>query len=83
MGKDKHAVEAVEKGESVLKAAEVYNAPCSTLHDRVSGKTAQDARSGPQPYLTLEEEEELTSFLLQAAKIGYPHTSKLLPWCNR
>ena len=43
---------------------------------RVSGKTTQEARSEPQSYLTFEEEEELTSFLLQAAKIGYPHTRK-------
>ena len=72
----KYAVEAVEKGESVRKAAELYNVPRSTLHDRVSGKTAKDARYGPQLYLTLEEEEELTRVLLQAAKIGYPHTRK-------
>ena len=73
----KQAVEAVEKGTvSVRKAAELYNVPRSTLHDKASGKTAEDARSGPQPYLSPEEEEELTSFLLQAAKIGYPYTRK-------
>ena len=72
----KQAVEAVEKGVSVRKAAELYNVPRSTLHDKANGKTAEDARSGPQPYLSPEEEEELTSFLLQAAKIGYPYTRK-------
>ena len=60
----KQAVQAVEKGTvSVRKAAELYNVPRSTLHDKASGKTAEDARSGPQPYLSPEEEEELTSFL--------------------
>lgn len=78
----KQAVEAVEKGESVRKAAELYNVPRSTLHDRLSGKTAEDARSGLQPYLSPEEEEELTSFLLQASKIGYPYTRKQ-HWCSR
>ena len=67
--------QAVEKGVSVRKAAELYNVPCSTLHDKANGKTAEDAKSGTQPYL-LPEEEELTSFLLQAAKIGYPYTRK-------
>lgn len=72
----KQAVEAVEKGVTVRKAAELYSVPRSTLHDRLSGKTAEDSRSGPQPYLSWNEEEELTSFLLQAAKIGYPYTRK-------
>ena len=34
------------------------------------------ARSGPSSYLTPEEEEELTSFLIEMAKIGYGHTRK-------
>ena len=34
------------------------------------------ATPGPDPYLSLEEEEELASFLVQTAKIGYPHTKK-------
>jgi transposase len=82
----KQAVEAIEKREtSVRKAAELYGVPRSTLHDKVSGKTAEDARSGPQSYLSLEEEEELTSFLLQAANIGFTPIleSKFLHWCNR
>ena len=62
---------AVEK-ESVHKAAEPYNVPRSTLHDRVSGKTHQDARSGHQPYLTVEEEEELTSFPFKLPKLVMP-----------
>ena len=34
------------------------------------------AKPGPNPYLTYLEEEELASFLIQTAKIGYPHTKK-------
>ena len=40
----------------------------------MSGKIDFGARSGPSPYLTAEEEEELASFLIQSASIGYPHT---------
>ena len=42
----------------------------------MSGKVMHGARSGPQPYLSMEEEEELTNFLLETAKIGYAHTRK-------
>jgi len=50
----------------------LYNVPRSTLSDKVLGKVPLEARSGPPTYLTIEE--ELTSYLLQMAKIGYGHT---------
>ena len=71
-----NALKAVDKGEPVRRAAELYNVPRSTLFDRVTGKVVHGARSGPQPYLSIEEEEELTNFLLETAKIGYAHTRK-------
>ena len=67
---------AIEKGVSLRRAADMYRVPKSTLYDHVSGKVAFGARSGPDPYLTTEEEEELCSFLIQVATIGYPHTKK-------
>ena len=71
------AVAAVEKKEMTLrKASKVYDIPLSTLHDHISGKVRFGAKSGPTPYLTMPEEEELVSFLFLAAKIGYPHTKK-------
>ena len=69
-----NAMLAVDKGLSLRRAAEMYNIPRSTLHDHVSGKIALGAKSGPDPYLSFEE--ELASFLLQTAEIGYPHTRK-------
>ena len=69
-----NAVKEVEMGESIRRAAEMYGIPRSTLHNRVTGKTGFDAKPGPDPYLNLEEEKELASFLIQSAKIGYPHT---------
>ena len=69
-----NALKAVDKGESIRRAAELYNVPRSTLYDRVSIKVMHGARSGPQPYLSVEEEEEVTNFLLETAKIAYAHT---------
>ena len=70
-----NAMLAVDKGVSLRRAAEMYKIPRSTLHDHVSGKIALGARSGPDPYLSVEE-EELASFLVQTAEIGYPHTKR-------
>ena len=70
------AVRAVKQGTSVRRAAELYSVPKSTLSDKVLGKVPMRARSGPSSYLTIEEEEELTSFLLEMAKIGYALTRK-------
>ena len=68
------AIAAIDRGESIQRAAEMFGVPCSTLHDHISGKVEQYARQGPKPYLTLEEEDELANSLLRCARIGYPHT---------
>ena len=70
------ALAEIEKGLSIRKVAEMYCIPKSTLHDHLSGKVAYGAKCGPDPYLDLEEEEELASFLVRSAGIGYPHTKK-------
>ena len=67
------AMEAIERGASFRSAVKIYGVARSTLHDQVSGKTSGDSR-GPKPYLTMLEEEELASFLIQCADIGYGHT---------
>jgi len=71
-----NAVAAVDKGMPYRQAAEMYGVPKSTVHDHLSGKIALGARPGPDPYLSIEEEEELASFLIETAKIGYPHTKR-------
>ena len=65
-------------GESVRKAAEKYGVPKSTLQDRLSGRTAFGARSGPPRYLSDDEEEELVQFLMRSARIGYAKSKKQL-----
>jgi hypothetical protein len=69
------AIEEVQKGMSVRKAAECYSVPRSTLRDYLSGRSNPSSRSGA-PLLTEDEETELATFLIEVAKIGYPHTRK-------
>ena len=70
-------IAAVEKhGDSLRCTSEKYGIPRSTLHDHTSGKIEHGAKPGRGAYLTSEEEEELVSFLIKCAGIGYPHTRK-------
>lgn len=70
-------VKAVEKGlASLRRASEMYGIPKSTLHDYLTGKVQFGARPGPTPYLSHGEEEELSSFLVQVATIGYPRSKR-------
>ena len=55
------AAVAVDDGMSLRKAAEIFQVPKSTLCDRVTGKVKFGATSGPDPYLT--NEEELLNFI--------------------
>ena len=65
------AVDAVKsRGLAVRRAAEEYDIPKSTLHDRVSGRVLAGGCSGPPKYLT-DEEEELEEFLIGCASVGY------------
>ena len=68
------AIAELEKGTitSVRRAALMYGIPRSTLHDHFKGKIAPGSRPGPELYLSAEEEEELSSFLLKCSRIGYP-----------
>ena len=72
------AMEARKRGYSYRTAASMYAIPTTTLFDHMSGKVETGARPGPKPYLNAEEEEELASFLVQTAKIGYPHSRSQL-----
>ena len=69
------ACKAVREGLSVRRAAEEYQIPKSTLQDHISGKVLCGSKSG-QRYLSEQEEEELVTFILEAAKIGFTRTRK-------
>ena len=61
---------------SVRRAAEEYDVPRSTLGDRVSGRILPCPVSGRKPYLSREEEDELVSFLVGCAEIGFSRGRK-------
>ena len=65
------AFEAVQDGMSIRRAAEAYAVPRTTLQDRVSGRTQFGSKSGPLKYLDDKEEEELVTFILGCASMGY------------
>ena len=70
-----NAITAVEQnGISLCHASEMYGVPRTTLHDHVTGRVEHGVLPGPKPYLSKEQEEELVSFCVHCASIGYPHT---------
>ena len=70
------AVEAVKRGMSVLRAATLHGVPRTTLQDRVKGRVKHGDKPGPNTYLTPAEEEELASFLMEVARVGYGKTRR-------
>ncbi len=71
------AMDAVAQGGmSANQAAATYGVPPSTLKDRLSGRVKHGKKPGPRMYLTIEEEKELTDYLLKAAKAGYGKTRR-------
>ena len=69
-----NAIQDVYEGQAVRRVALNYGIPKSTLHDKISGRVTIGGRSGPTPYLSSEEEDELVSFLNGCSLIGYAHT---------
>ena len=58
------------------KAARLYGVPPSTLKDRLSGRVVHGVKPGPRPYLTTQEEKELTDHLVLSVKVGYGKTCR-------
>ena len=54
------AMAAVEQGDSLRQASEMFGVPRSTHHDRVIGKVQHGKKSAA--YLSCAEEEELAGF---------------------
>ena len=66
------ALTELERGniKSVRRAAEMYGIPQSTLHDHHTGRIQQHVKpAGPQPYLSMEDEEELSNFLINCSRM--------------
>ena len=54
-----NAIQDVYEGQAGQRVALNYGIPKSTLHDKISGRVTIGGRSGPIPYLSSEEEDEL------------------------
>ena len=65
----------MERGLPLLPK-HTYDVPQITLHDRVHGRVTHGTKPGPKPYLTKEEEIELSKFLVQTSDYGYGRTRK-------
>ena len=71
------AMLSAAKGQmSANKAADLHGVPHSTLKDRLSGRVVHGTNPGPKPYLTRNEEMELSTHLIQAASIGLGKTRR-------
>ena len=67
---------ATTQGLSGNKAADLHGVPRSTLKDRLSGRVVHGTKSGPKPYLSPTEEAQLSSHLIDAAKLGFGKTRR-------
>ena len=61
-------------GISVRKAGAKCNIPKSTIYDRLCGKVLPGVVCGAPKYLSNSKEEELVSFLVGCAQIGFGKT---------
>ncbi|XP_030851045.1 uncharacterized protein LOC105436902 isoform X1 [Strongylocentrotus purpuratus] len=70
-----NAVQRVSLGEiSVREASRLYKVPRATLMDKLSYRVPLNCRSGPRPYLTMDEEANIAEWVIRMAKIGYGQT---------
>ena len=70
------ALKAVESGTGIKKPAREHGVSATTLKDRASGCVAHGTKPGPRPYLSVEEETELGTFLKNCGSVGYGKTRK-------
>lgn len=61
----------VEGGLTANRAAIAFRVPVSTLKDRLTGRVQHGRNPGPRPYLTTQEESELSNFLKTCVSTGY------------
>lgn len=66
------AFHAIENGMSQRKAAEQFKVPRATLHFRASNKFKEKTTPGPNPILSLEEEDRLKKWIITCQNKGFP-----------
>ena len=67
----KEAVAFVQDGNSLRRAARLYNVPVETLRRRVNGMVTLDCKPGPSTILTREEEQCLVGYVIEMADRGF------------
>lgn len=73
------AIEAAKTSQmSIRKASKTFNVPKSTLIDKLKGKVPIERKIGAAPILTPAEENVLVTWILNAAKAGFPITKTQL-----
>ncbi|CAH0389124.1 unnamed protein product [Bemisia tabaci] len=66
------AIDAVQNGASVKRAALDHNDPRTTLSDKLHGISRIDERKGPCSIFTPEEEAKLVNWVFTCSKPGFP-----------
>ena len=64
------ACEAVKGGMSKLCASIMYNVSRTTLKDHMKEQVKHRNKPGSNTYLTMAEEEELASFLMEVSELA-------------
>lgn len=72
------AVNAVNNGVSVRRAAIMFGVPRVTLLDKVRGRSPAIRKMGPSTILTEGEENKLVQWMLSLGKAGFPVTKSQL-----
>ena len=70
------ALSEMEKGPSLRESARRFEIPITTLHNYSSGKVKVGEQSGPKRYLSEQEEETLSEFIIGCSEIGFPRTRR-------
>ena len=72
------AMKEIQEGKSWIRAAAAkFGIPSSSLHDHLSGKTAQ-MRRGPQTVLSQVMEKEIATTCIVLQEFGFPVTKDLV-----
>ena len=66
----------MKNGEPLLHAAVTFGVPRTTLGDRIRGKVVHSTKCGPRPYLSPDEELQLSEFIVEVGQAGYGKTRR-------
>lgn len=64
------AMQAVQDGSTISRAAREHGVPKTSLYNRITGKVVHGVKPGPKCYLTTEEETQLAEFAIETAAVG-------------